>query len=367
MDVSSPIPTDAQSSSMSNPRKRPAPIEHPCFDYNLKGECDAGDCVYLHECGICGKEGSLRLHPECLSKVSLTSSPSKKDTQDVAIGPDLDEPLPDLDLEESTVVPPTSASNDKDPKSEHIEDLVIPCGPATLTATEMAKDEAMTDAFLAAVKAGSLDTVRVFVKILQVDPSGGENAAIKWAAQLGHESVVELLLGDSRVDPSADGNYAIGIACKNGNDQVVKLLLQDSRVDAAADDNYSIRLASSKGHLTILNMLLDKVGVDPSAQENYAIRWASRNGHVHVVERLLCDARVDPSSKEDYAFGLAAQKGHVQVIKLLLKDERVDPAAKGNYALKQASKNGHEEIVRLILQDKRISMDAILLILSNMP
>lgn len=258
MDVSSPAPMDAQSSSMSTPRKRPAPVE-PCFDYNIKGECDANECVYLHECGICGKEGSLRLHPECLYKVGLTSSP-KKDTQDVAIGPD-------LDPEESTVVPPSSASNGKDPKSDHAEDLVISCGPATLTATEMAKDEAMTDAFLAAVKAGSLDTVRVFVKILQVDPSVAENAAIKWAAQLGHESVVELLLGDSRVDPSADSNYAIGISCKNGKDHVV----------------------------------------------------------------------------------------------------RVNPAAKGNYALKKASKNGHEEIVRLILQDKRISMDAILLILSNMP
>jgi hypothetical protein len=45
-----------------------------------------------------------------------------------------------------------------------------------------------------------------------IDPSAGDNAAIRAASEAGHLAVVERLLADPRVDPAADDNYAIGIA-----------------------------------------------------------------------------------------------------------------------------------------------------------
>ena len=53
----------------------------------------------------------------------------------------------------------------------------------------------------------------------------------------GHLAVVEKLLQDRRVDPSAGNNYAIRYASQNGHFLVVKRLLQDARVDPSAGNN----------------------------------------------------------------------------------------------------------------------------------
>ena len=76
--------------------------------------------------------------------------------------------------------------------------------------------------FLDACRNGNINIVKQLLS--QVDPSANDNEAIKWAARMGRQDVVKLLLKDSRVDPSARDNYAIRWAAQNGHKEVVELL-----------------------------------------------------------------------------------------------------------------------------------------------
>jgi surface antigen len=116
---------------------------------------------------------------------------------------------------------------------------------------------------------------------------------VRWAAENGHLAVVERLLQDRRVDPSAGDNYAVRLAAQNGHLAVVQRLLQDERVDPSACNNYAVRLAAMNGHLVVVDRLLQDERVDPSAGDNHAVEWAARYGHLAVVDRLLEDDRVD--------------------------------------------------------------------------
>jgi hypothetical protein len=84
-------------------------------------------------------------------------------------------------------------------------------------------------------------------------------------------------------------------ASRSGHVQVVKLLLSDKRVDPSAGDNRAIKNASINGHVEVVKVLLSDPRVDPSAGNNDAIRRASENGHVEVVKLLLNDSRVKKS------------------------------------------------------------------------
>jgi len=104
-------------------------------------------------------------------------------------------------------------------------------------------------------------------------------------------------------------------ACRNGNINIVKQLL--SQVDPSANDNEAIKWAARMGRQDVVKLLLKDSRVDPSAQDNFAIRWAARMGRKDVVQLLLKDPRVDPSAKDNYAIRWAAQNGHKEVVELL--------------------------------------------------
>ena len=112
----------------------------------------------------------------------------------------------------------------------------------------------------------------------KIDPSVGNNQAIRYASHYGHTNVVKLLLLDPRVDPTIDNNFSVSWASRYGHDKVVRLLLSDHRVDPSVNDNYPIRLASEKGHSTVVELVLLDPRVDPSVIDNYPIRLASENG-----------------------------------------------------------------------------------------
>jgi hypothetical protein len=90
---------------------------------------------------------------------------------------------------------------------------------------------------------GDVDVVGALIA-QGIDPSAGDDAAIRAASAWGHLAVVERLLEDPRVDPAAGDNFAIRAASEEGHLAVVERLLADPRVDPAADDNRAIRAAS---------------------------------------------------------------------------------------------------------------------------
>ena len=183
-------------------------------------------------------------------------------------------------------------------------------------------------------------------------------------------SLLDLLLQDPRVDPSMGDNQAIREASGKGHLAVVDRLLQDPRVNPSADNNEAIRVASSYGHLAVVDRLLQdpvpsdpfrgdsrpsiRRDVDPSAYGNCAIREASENGHLAVVDRLLQDPRVDPSLWDNQAIRLASEFGHIDVVERLLQDARVDPSVSHNLAIRLASENYYISVVERLIQDPRV-------------
>ena len=74
-----------------------------------------------------------------------------------------------------------------------------------------------------------------------VDPTADSNAAIRLAAEHGHDEVVSRLMDILEVDPSACDNEAIGLAAANGHREVVKELLSSRSAQRLAMKR-SIRL-----------------------------------------------------------------------------------------------------------------------------
>jgi ankyrin repeat protein len=101
---------------------------------------------------------------------------------------------------------------------------------------------------------GNVDAVKFLLS--KVDPSFGDNIAMKEAIASKNSKVVELLLSDPRVDPSAGDNFAIKSACKNGSTEIVEMLIKDGRVDPTVDNNYAIRVACWDNHPEIVKILL---------------------------------------------------------------------------------------------------------------
>ena len=67
---------------------------------------------------------------------------------------------------------------------------------------------------------------------------------------------VKLLLADSRVDPTTGNNIAIRLAARLGHVDVVKLLLSDLRISSTVDIHAVANLARKNGHLDIVDLLL---------------------------------------------------------------------------------------------------------------
>jgi hypothetical protein len=120
---------------------------------------------------------------------------------------------------------------------------------------------------------------------------------------------------------------------RRGDVAVVGALIAQG-IDPSAGDDAAIRAASEDGHLLVVERLLADPRVDPSADNNAAIRWASEDGHLAVVERLLADPRVDPSADNNAAIRWASEDGHLLVVERLLADPRVDPSADNNDAIR---------------------------------
>jgi ankyrin repeat protein len=204
------------------------------------------------------------------------------------------------------------------------------------------------------------------------------------AAQHGHTSVIELLLGDPRVDKTSIdhtdrlGKTALWHASRRGHVSVVELLLADPRVDktfidhAPEEECTALMAAALKGHTLVLDLLLadprvDKSSIDhANAYGETALLFAACNDRISVVERLLADPRVDKTSIDVAntdgltALLYAAGRGHASVVELLLADPRVDKAfidhasRSGWTALMHAAAQGHTSVVELLLADPRV-------------
>ena len=110
------------------------------------------------------------------------------------------------------------------------------------------------------------------------------------------------------VDPSIGDNYAIRNASAEGHTEIVRLLLQDPRVDPTARDNMALRLAILNNHLDIVKLLRARRNVSISDPYRHRIPTENKNGSPIMTRRKprksgLRKTRSIPNTTANINFG----------------------------------------------------------------
>ena len=245
------------------------------------------------------------------------------------------------------------------------------------------KNSAM-NAFLLAVRSGSVDTVRLFLDKTVIDINH-QSEYERWeeehgtqmptplmlAARYGHTDVMKLL-----IEKGADVSIiekALSLATKHGHIACVRLLFELGLANANSTDHWEtpiLTIASGNGHKDLVQFLLDN-GAEVNRLGGFwgcdtAIKDAVFNNHIEIVQ-LLLDAGADVNLgdkignlKSNNAYPVLVlymvcdtygEKINMDMLKLLL-DAGVNVNAMDNLhetALYKAAENGDIDAVRLLL------------------
>ncbi|OQE18825.1 hypothetical protein PENFLA_c020G03626 [Penicillium flavigenum] len=155
-------------------------------------------------------------------------------------------------------------------------------------------------AFSIAASAQRADVVRFLLGWEVTDPNlqthWKKQTPLFYAAENGHEEIVELLVGCERVGleiGDMHGNTPLAVAAENDHEGVVRRLLTGPRQadPNARDENGQTPLfaAAYFGHTGVVKLLLEARGIDPQLRDtdgNTALQVAAENGSQEVVEVL---------------------------------------------------------------------------------
>ncbi|KAJ5655031.1 hypothetical protein N7490_002034 [Penicillium lividum] len=183
---------------------------------------------------------------------------------------------------------------------------------------------------------------------------------LSWAARMGHQAVVELLLqkgATMRMD--SRGKTPLSWAAKEGHIGVVELLLQKGARIEMKDEHYRTPLswAAKEGHIGVVELLLQK-GAKIEAKDDddrTPLFWAAKKGHGAVVELLVQKgAKVELKDTGDMTpLSWAILRGHKDMVRLLLqKGANLELNDEGDMSmLTYAISKGYHDIVDLLLQN----------------
>ena len=246
------------------------------------------------------------------------------------------------------------------------------------------KNSAM-NAFLLAVRSGSVDTVRLFLDKTVIDINH-QSEYERWeeehgtqmptplmlAAEYGHADVIKLLIekGADFSIMDGGGQNALCIAAQNGQVSAVAVFFELGLANANSTDHWKtpiLTIAAGNGHKDLVQFLLDN-GAEVNRLGGFggsstAIKDAVCGNHIEIV-KLLLDAGADvnlgdeidklkPSNALPVLY-MACQtydgeKINMDMLKLLLDAGANVNAMYGDTALYQAAENGDMDAVRLLL------------------
>ena len=191
------------------------------------------------------------------------------------------------------------------------------------------------------------------------NPWNGEHhqTALSWAAEMGHFSLVQLLVERKATIETRNWNAQtpLSLACQEGHRRVVRLLLEKEANIEAQDHKFQTPLFLADDPEVVQLLLEKSAQIKPSAAHD-SILWAAANGHAEIVRLLLeKDAEIEKEDWRHYRqtpLALAARYGHAQIVELLL--EKKAKIQKRHYMertpLSLACQEGHRRVVQLLLE-----------------
>ena len=186
---------------------------------------------------------------------------------------------------------------------------------------------------------GIVEVITALVQMGCYDLNQGDYSGftpLTFAAAMGHDEVVEILLGREAINPDKlenDGGTPLLFAACNGHEGVVKMLLGREEVNPDR---------------------LDINGRTP-------LSWAAEHGKGGVVEILLGREEVNPDKQDDRGktpLSYAAMWGHEEVMKILLGREEVNPNKsdfEDHTPLMRAASSGQRGVVALLQSHKAVT------------
>jgi ankyrin repeat protein len=210
---------------------------------------------------------------------------------------------------------------------------------------------------------------------------------LSWAAENGHEAMVNQLLETGNVEAGSkdkNGQTPLAHAARSGHEAVVELLLKKDN----AKQLTPLFHAALHGHEAVIKLLLRapwaaKYGHDAevvtkqlltinlakinlgASTGKMLLLWAARNGHEAVVKLVIDTDAANIDSKNVYSsrtpLSWAAENGHETVVKLLADTGKTDIDIKDSFhrtPLSLAAENGHEAVVKLLLNTAKVEINS---------
>ena len=196
---------------------------------------------------------------------------------------------------------------------------------------------------------------------------------LSWAARNGHEAVVQLLIDQPDVEKDSrdsSGQSPLSWAAEMGHEAVVQLLIDQPDVEKDSRDSSGqspLSRAARNGHGAVVKLLIDHPDVEKNSRNLWGqspLSWASEMGHEAVVQLLIDQPDVEKNSRNLYGqspLSWASEMGHEAVVQLLIDQPDVEKNSRnlyGQWPLSWAARNGHKAVVQLLIDQPDVEKDS---------
>ena len=182
---------------------------------------------------------------------------------------------------------------------------------------------------------------------------------LSWAAQKGHEAAVRLLIGRSDTDINCkdmDGRTPLSWAAQKGHEAIVQLLIGRSDIDINCKDKFGLTpllWAAGGGHEAAVRFLIGRSDIDINCKDmdgRTPLLWAVMREHDAVVRLLIGRSDVDINCEDmsgQTPYSWVVKERHEAFERLLIGRSDIDTNCKneiGLTSLSLAIEEGHEGI-----------------------